>query len=316
MNDLSNNSPACLLLKKLSACCALLLPVALLAQTVNNGMFTGTTGNSVTPPGWNNVTGHNPGANVGVAPSVDVLDMSFSSFSGVSTVQASPSPQGGTWTGLSSIEDQGFAENEAIEQTVTGFIPGQQYMITYFAANFGGGMFNDPGQVLAFLDGNQIANSPTLQLIPQFWVPVVNTFTATATSHVLQIDVIHFPTNGTIGGYYSVDDVRITPIDPGNPPVVSYPPPVINPPNVITPNGDGINDWFDMNPKNVEELTVTILNRWGEVMLEVTGENPVWNGMFDIESHDATEGVYFYVYKGKALNGEELSGHGFVEVIR
>ena len=123
---------------------------------------------------------------------IDVLDPAFSAWSGMSTVTASPSPQGGPWCGLSSIgaPADGWGENEAIEQTISGLVIGQQYTISYYAANFGGSPFDGPGKVLAFLNGTQIAASPTLALQANTWVPVTATFTATASSGILQIDVV------------------------------------------------------------------------------------------------------------------------------
>ncbi len=181
-------------------------------QNVINGSFTGTTGNSVTPPSWNNVLGYNPGTNLGVNPTVDVLDINFSSFFGMATVAVSPSPDGGTWTGISSIPPD--FENEAIEQVVSGFTIGTQYELSFYAANFGGSPFNDPGVVTAYVNGTAVAVSPTLNLLANVWTPVTGTFIASATSMTVQIDAIHNTGNGGSGGYYSVDGLTIVPTTP------------------------------------------------------------------------------------------------------
>ncbi|MDH4474563.1 MAG: PKD domain-containing protein [Fluviicola sp.] len=193
------------------------------AQTVTNGSFTGMTGNSVTPPGWTNVTGYNPGSGIGSWPSVDVLDLAFSSYFGSSTVAAALSPNGGTWTGISSIPPG--MENEAIEQVVPGFTIGTTYQLSFYAANFGGSPFDDPGVVTGYINGTAVAVSPTLNLVPNVWTYVSGTFIASATSMTVQMDAIHNTGDAGAGGYYSVDGVEIIPLTTclagNNPPTLS-----------------------------------------------------------------------------------------------
>ena len=181
-----------------------------MAQTVTNGSFTDMTGNSVTPAGWTNVTGYNPGSGIGSWPSVDVLDISFSSYFGSSTVTAAPSPNGATWTGISSIPPG--IENEAIEQVVPGFTIGTTYQFSFYAANFGGSPFDDPGVVTGYINGTAVAVSPTLNLVPNVWTYVSGTFVASATSMTVQMDAIHNTGDAGAGGYYSVDGVEIIPL--------------------------------------------------------------------------------------------------------
>jgi len=182
------------------------------AQTVTNGSLTDVTGNSVTPAGWTNVTGYNPGSGIGAWPSVDVLDIAFSAFLGSSTVTAAPSPNGGTWTGISSIPPG--IENEAIEQVVPGFTIGTTYQLSFYVANFGGSPFDDPGVVTGYINGTAVAVSPTLNLVPNVWTYVSGTFIASATSMTVQLDAFHNTGDAGAGGYYSVDGVEIIPISP------------------------------------------------------------------------------------------------------
>ncbi len=176
------------------------------SQTVTNGSFTNATGNSVTPAGWINANGQNPGVGIGGFPTVDVLDITFSSYSGASTVPAIFSPNGGTWTGLSDIPG---SENEAIEQTVTGFVVGQSYTITYYAANFGSQSFDDEGTINAYLDGALIATSANLP-VASVWIPVSANFVATSVNSILQIDVTRSNIAVGPGSYLSADGVAIT----------------------------------------------------------------------------------------------------------
>ncbi len=182
------------------------------AQNVLNGSFTGTTGNSITPPSWNNVLGYDPGTNLGVTPTVDVLDINFTAYFNNAAVAVSPSPDGGTWTGISSIPPD--FENEAIDQVVTGFTIGTQYQLSFYAANFGGTPFIDPGVVTAYVNGTAVAVSPTLNLVANVWTTVTGTFVASATSMTVHIDAIHNTGDSGAGGYYSVDGLTIAPTTP------------------------------------------------------------------------------------------------------
>ena len=86
-------------------------------------------------------------------------------------------------------------------------------------------------------------------------------------------------------------------------------------PNVFTPNGDVTNDEWIIQTTNIASIEIVILNRWGNVMAEITDLVNGWNGK-TTNGDDATDGTYFYKYTAKALNGENLSGHGFLTLIR
>jgi gliding motility-associated-like protein len=81
-------------------------------------------------------------------------------------------------------------------------------------------------------------------------------------------------------------------------------------PNVITPNGDGINDIFEIEnlPENTE---VIILNRWGNIVFSATNYQNNWDGK-DSSGKELFDGVY--TYKFKTQNGK--IGHGFVHLVR
>ena len=94
-----------------------------------------------------------------------------------------------------------------------------------------------------------------------------------------------------------------------------FPDPIINAPNVLTPDGDGINDVFDLDWLNLSTLRLVILNRWGNVIYDETSDNlllsvPSWDG------GTSEDGVYFYRYEGTGIAGQELEGHGFLHLIR
>ncbi len=85
-------------------------------------------------------------------------------------------------------------------------------------------------------------------------------------------------------------------------------------PNVFSPNGDGINDFFGITVNRPTELSVTITNRWGNIVVQSektakSGFNPLWDGTENSEK--CTDGTYFYV-----IRIEEELKQGFVELRR
>jgi gliding motility-associated-like protein len=96
--------------------------------------------------------------------------------------------------------------------------------------------------------------------------------------------------------------------------IIPFPDPIIYIPNVFSPNGDGANDFFTIETHYVDELNVKIFNRWGNMMVEYDGLTESWNGKS--KDKDASDGVYFYNYTLRGINGTELSGHGNVTLVR
>ena len=89
-------------------------------------------------------------------------------------------------------------------------------------------------------------------------------------------------------------------------------------PNVITSNNDGINELFVLPFDAFKDYTITILNRWGNVMHigQRDPSNPLflWDGT-DQTGKNCTDGVYFYQLEGEMLGGTKVDKHGFVTVV-
>jgi gliding motility-associated-like protein len=96
--------------------------------------------------------------------------------------------------------------------------------------------------------------------------------------------------------------------------VMPFPPPTIHVPNVFTPNHDNANDEFFIDTYLAVSLKLIILNRWGNVVHEITDLTSKWNG--EINGKEASEGVYFYKYEVVGINGDVLTGHGNITLIR
>jgi gliding motility-associated-like protein len=100
-----------------------------------------------------------------------------------------------------------------------------------------------------------------------------------------------------------------------------YPIPVVEDPNVFTPNGDGENDLFFFKTIYTVELKLNITNRWGNVMydeildLTVPIGSQGWDGRTP-NGNEAKGGTYFYKYTAIGINGDEVSGKGFVQLVR
>ena len=96
--------------------------------------------------------------------------------------------------------------------------------------------------------------------------------------------------------------------------VMPFPPPIVHVPNVFTPNHDNANDEFFIDTYLAASLKLIILNRWGNVVHEITDLTSKWNG--EINGKEASEGVYFYKYEVVGINGDVLTGHGNITLIR
>ena len=100
-----------------------------------------------------------------------------------------------------------------------------------------------------------------------------------------------------------------------------YPTPIVVAPNVFTPNNDGENDFYFVEVQNVVTMEFIILNRWGNVMYEQTidyasGVPQIgWTGTTKLGAN-AEEGTYFYKYVATGINGDEIEGHGFIQLVR
>jgi len=85
----------------------------------------------------------------------------------------------------------------------------------------------------------------------------------------------------------------------------------INVPNMFTPNGDGVNDYFQLvNHQGITSLTCAIMNRWGNVLAVFNSPDFQWDG------GDQLEGVYFYNINAEGADGAIYDLHGFIHLIR
>jgi|GEM_PF-1740793 gliding motility-associated-like protein len=87
-------------------------------------------------------------------------------------------------------------------------------------------------------------------------------------------------------------------------------------PNVFTPNGDGINDIFSLNPINIGDISMTIYDRWGLKMYDTTTTGSLtWDGKTK-GGTPVADGTYFYIINAKGLDGKDFNFQGSVNVFR
>jgi gliding motility-associated-like protein len=65
-------------------------------------------------------------------------------------------------------------------------------------------------------------------------------------------------------------------------------------PNVFSPNGDGVNDrWNIENMADYPGCTLQVFNRYGQLVYTVAGYNTPWDGK--VSGKDLPVGVYYYI---------------------
>jgi gliding motility-associated-like protein len=93
-------------------------------------------------------------------------------------------------------------------------------------------------------------------------------------------------------------------------------PAVIYIPNVFTPNGDDVNDTFEIVFQNGLIERGWILNRWGNVIADFSPTQFKWDGTDQRTGLPVLDGVYTYVVYFKPANTVNEIYQGFVVVVR
>ncbi len=88
-------------------------------------------------------------------------------------------------------------------------------------------------------------------------------------------------------------------------------------PNVITPNGDGINDQFQLSDQIFKQYNITVFNRWGTIILRKANQTDLvmWDGKND-NKEVCDDGVYFYILDGFLLDGTSFKKTGNISVLK
>ena len=84
-------------------------------------------------------------------------------------------------------------------------------------------------------------------------------------------------------------------------------------PNVFSPNGDGINDAFYIHENGIRIMSLSIYNRWGDLIFQTQNQPFVWSP--DVNNIKVQAGTYVYVYYIECPAGVKLV-YGDVTLIR
>lgn len=85
-------------------------------------------------------------------------------------------------------------------------------------------------------------------------------------------------------------------------------------PDAFTPNGDGMNDSFVPKGIYVDQFTMSIYSRWGEVVYSTTDKSQGWDGK--IGGQEAAPGQYMYRIDVVDLTGQKTVRTGALLLIR
>ncbi len=85
-------------------------------------------------------------------------------------------------------------------------------------------------------------------------------------------------------------------------------------PNAFTPNGDGLNDYFQIAQINVATINMKVFNRWGQLVFIGTDVMKGWDGRFNGKPEQ--NGVYVYQVYVTYLDGSTETRKGNVTLLR
>ncbi len=89
-----------------------------------------------------------------------------------------------------------------------------------------------------------------------------------------------------------------------------------NTPISFSPNGDGADDYFSTDPKNIKELSAKIIDpNTNRIVYQWKGINGRWDGK-DKKGNDVSEGIYYYVFSAIGLDGKKIELNGKVKLVR
>lgn len=90
---------------------------------------------------------------------------------------------------------------------------------------------------------------------------------------------------------------------------------LIDPPNTFSPNGDGINDtWEVPGIADYPGSEVLIFDRWGQKVFKSNGYREPWDGTN--KGNPLSEGSYYYYIQLNELEGKSAPYTGFISIIR
>lgn len=86
--------------------------------------------------------------------------------------------------------------------------------------------------------------------------------------------------------------------------------------NIVTPNGDGVNDVWFLEPGPYLHAEMVIFNRWGMVVWEGDPSRSGFKGLHHVSGEALSDGVYYYVLIVHRTAGRRDEHKGYIQVSR
>jgi gliding motility-associated-like protein len=88
-------------------------------------------------------------------------------------------------------------------------------------------------------------------------------------------------------------------------------------PNIFSPNGDGVNDEFEIAGLNAvcDQFEIWVYNRWGNLYFHSTDPRVRWDGRNETRQ-EAPDGVYYYIVSIRQYGGDSRYEQGSISIIR
>ncbi len=83
-------------------------------------------------------------------------------------------------------------------------------------------------------------------------------------------------------------------------------------PNAFSPDGDGLNDYFKPDTRFIKSYTLSIFDRWGELIFYEQNSQNGWDGSY--KGSKATSGTYVFLLEGMDFYGNTINKKGTVTV--
>jgi gliding motility-associated-like protein len=87
-------------------------------------------------------------------------------------------------------------------------------------------------------------------------------------------------------------------------------------PSAFTPNDDGLNDLFKVEGEDFEDFSISIYNRWGQLLYTSYDAQNGWDGKTRLSNEVVPGGVYVYSIKLTSKLGIPYTYRGEVTVLR
>jgi gliding motility-associated-like protein len=92
---------------------------------------------------------------------------------------------------------------------------------------------------------------------------------------------------------------------------------IVGIPSAFTPNGDGLNEKFELYVAGYPTYCLKVFNRWGFMVFDNKCEAlNFWDGTDAFSGQTCIEGVYTYQFKAQDAAGRNVSFHGTITLIR